>query len=119
VPILKLSTRQLSEILHLPIIATYRLATILKFERTMGKKNRLVWSFDADHPLVKSIDLIRVSQTKPIYTIRELSHLWLWRGNPYSTERVRQKLDNADIPIQNKSRKGFVYLCHLQKLIKE
>ena len=111
-----LTTPQLAKLLQMPYRRAYRVAHLLQF--TMSRtKNKLLYHFDKSHPLSLSINLLEGS-AKPLYSIKEIAQLWKWRNGHYSKERVRQLLDQYDIPIYNKKNKGLVYLFDLQKLLK-
>lgn len=111
-----MNTRQLAKILQLSMKSAYRLAKTLQFNK-YKEKNKLVYQFQPEHPLVKSIQLLEGS-AKPIYTISEIAKLWQWRKGYYSNERVRQLLDNYDVPIYNRMNKGLIYLSDLKRLLK-
>jgi hypothetical protein len=113
----KLTTYQLSQLLQVSTRSALRLSTTLQFvKRKEGGK--LYYYFDTQHPLTRSLPLTNNTQAKPIYSITDIASLWQWRKGYYSKERVRQLLDQYDITIYNKHKKGFIYLIDLQKLLK-
>jgi hypothetical protein len=96
-----------------------RLCDYLNFNKKIVKK-KAVYTFAYEDPFVQSMFLIRDQRiTKPVYSITELAKFWSWSRGLYSRERVRQLLIKFSIPIQNKEKKAFVYLCDLQKLRNE
>lgn len=112
-----LTTKQLAKALQTSYRTAYRLSTILQLVKST-KHHKLYHHIDSEHPLAVSLSLVK-GQAKPIYSIAEIARLWQWRKGAYSTERVRQLLDQYDIPIHNKHNKGWVYLVDLQKLLKQ
>lgn len=112
-----LTTKQLSSSLKMTRFSTYRLATLLQLVKSKSK-NKILYHIPDNHPLALSLKLIENEQTKPIYTISELAALWQWRKGLYSRRRVKQLLENYDVPIHNQANKGFVYLVDLKKLLK-
>lgn len=112
---MKLSTKQLSKILNVRYQKAYRLAMTLRFKETV-EHNKLYFHFPSNHPMTLSIQASKGTPAKPIYSIAELSKLWQWRKGSYCTYRIRQLLDDRDIPVYNKSQKGYVYLVDIMKL---
>lgn len=113
-----LTTSQLSKLLHMSYRSTYRLAKKLNFP-AHKQNNKLLYTFEWNHPLTLSLNLINNKTTKPLYSIKDIATLWLWSRGNYCHERVRQKLDEYDVPIHNKRNKGYVYLYDLKKLLRE
>jgi hypothetical protein len=114
-----ISTFELSKLLDCNIRRAHRLALTLAFERKK-QGHRLIYTLEYSHPFVKSLLLIKDNRlTKPIYSLSEIASLWQWSRGLYSKERVRQLMDKFDIPIQNKTNKGYVYLIDLKKLMNE
>jgi hypothetical protein len=78
----------------------------------------MIYEFNAEHPLSISIGLIRMSQTKPVYTISDLAKLWVKKnGKSYTVQRVRQILNEHDIKVYRMKRKGYYFLCDLRELV--
>jgi hypothetical protein len=105
------NTYELSQILQTSYRRAYRIAEVLEFPKEK-EHNRLVYILDANHPLVLSINIVR-GNAKPLYSISELAMIWEYHGHPYSKERVRQALNEFDVPIENKENKGLVYLIDI------
>lgn len=111
-----LTTKQLAQALKTNYRTAYRMSITLQLVKS-NKNHKLYHHIDSTHPLAISLSLVK-GAAKPIYSIAQIAALWQWRRGAYSTERVRQLLDQYDIPIYNKSKKGYVYLIDLQKLLK-
>lgn len=113
---MKLSLDKLSNILQISKRRTRRLSKKLFLIEEVNN-HTIFYNIKKEHPLFQSIKLCR-GIAKPLYTITDLSKLWVWRKN-YSTESVRQLLSKYDIPVQHGKGKGYrgvVYLVDLLKL---
>lgn len=114
---MRITTFELSKLLHCNFRKAARLAIVLSFAREM-QGHRLTYVLPPEHPFTQSIKLIKDHTiTKPIYSLSELSTMWTWHKGNYSKERVRQLLTKYSIPIQNRNRKGYVYLVDIKKLM--
>ena len=95
-----------------------RLAATLNFP-TSHNKHRLLYHFTVNHPLYKSLQLIKNSPAKPIYSISDIANIWEFKGKSYCHWGTKVRLLETDIPIYNQSGKGWVYFCDLVNLIIE
>lgn len=112
---LQLSSVQLSTLLNLPNYRVLYLAKMLGFLQIA--EHPITFEFDESHPFYKSLQLCRLNpNAKPLYSIKDLSNLWTWHDKPYSKSAIRKRLNNLDIPIYNKEKKGYVYLYDLQRI---
>jgi hypothetical protein len=114
---MKLTTVQLAEILHMQRLNTYRFLMTINLPR---KKRKSIWEWELlpSHPLYQSLQHCTNDDIKPFYTINELSKMMTWRGGrkrggKYTRRGFRDYLIQHDIPIQNQSGKGFVWLIDL------
>jgi hypothetical protein len=114
---LTITTKQLANFLHCNYKQAYRTAKALNFIITK-KNHRIYYNFTKLHPFYKSIVYIR-NNSLPVYSLHQIANLWCWKKGNYTTKAVSIRLDNLDVPIYNKSKKGYVYLIDLIKLKEE
>lgn len=94
-----------------------RIASALNFT-TSKNKNKILYHFTSNHKFYQSLQLINNSPARPIYSIADLAKLWEFKySNTYCHWAIKIRLLEADVPIYNQNKKGYVYLCDLIKLI--
>lgn len=116
---MRLNNKHIIKFCQVSARSAYRLASTLKLARIL-QNNHLFYEVPETHPLAQSILLLQSAPdtTKAIYTVKELTFLWQWHKGQYSTERVRQLLQQYQIPVYNQHNKGLIFLSDLQQLLR-